>query len=121
VLAGRVVLRPLYAGLRALAGLARAGAIGCARSPTPPALDAVALGRPGGAQTTLVSNYAATPRWVTLEASADGARAGGDRPRADASSAGESRRRADACARGCCRRTRLVAIGGRGLREGRAA
>jgi hypothetical protein len=69
VLAGRVVVRPLYLGLRALAALLVPGDR-LRTIPDAAGLDAVSLGRPGGAQTTLVSNYAATPRWVTLEASA---------------------------------------------------
>jgi len=69
-----VVARPLYVGLRALAGLLAPGER-LRAIPGAGALDAVALGRPGGeTQTTLLSNYAATPRWVALEAGGSPAR-----------------------------------------------
>jgi hypothetical protein len=74
VTAGGVVARPLYVGLRALAGLLAPGER-LRAIPGAGALDAVALGRPGGeTQTTLLSNYAATPRWVALEAGGSPAR-----------------------------------------------
>ena len=74
VTASGVVARPLYVGLRALAGLLAPG-VRLRAIPGAGALDAVALARPGGgAQTTLLSNYTAKPRWVTLEAGASPAR-----------------------------------------------
>ena len=70
---GRVALRPLYVGLRALAGVIAPGerlrAIAHAG-----ALDGVELAGPGGAETALLSNYAATPRWVALPAGAGAVR-----------------------------------------------
>lgn len=69
VLSGRVVVRPLYLGLRALAALLARGER-LRAIPNGAGLDAVALKRPGGARTTVLSNYGATVRWVTLEASA---------------------------------------------------
>jgi hypothetical protein len=66
---GRVALRPLYVGLHAFAGVIVPGerlrAIANAA-----ALGGVELAGPGGAETTLLSNYAATPRWVVLPAGA---------------------------------------------------
>jgi hypothetical protein len=66
---GAIVTRPLGLGLRAAAGLlapgARLRAIANASS-----LDAVAITRPGGTATTVVSNYGSRPRWVGISSGA---------------------------------------------------
>jgi hypothetical protein len=60
-----VTMRPLYAGLRAAAGLLVPGSV-LRAIPGARALDAVAITGPGGTQTVLLSNYGARARWVAL-------------------------------------------------------
>ena len=65
--AGVVTPRPLYLGLLSAAHLFTAGAV-LQPIPSAAALDAVAITRPDGARTFVLSNYAATPSWVTVAA-----------------------------------------------------
>jgi hypothetical protein len=67
--AGEVALRPLYLGLRAAAAILAPGSL-LRAIPTDRSLDAVALRRPDGAVTDLLSNYSAAPRWVAVAARA---------------------------------------------------
>jgi hypothetical protein len=67
--AGVVTPRPLYLGLLSAAGLLRAGAV-LRAIPNAASLDALAITRSDGARSFVLSNYAATPRWVTLAAPA---------------------------------------------------
>ena len=66
---GRVIARPLFAGLRAAAGLLRAGAT-LRAIPNARSLDGVAITARDGARTFVLSNYGAAPTWVALRAKA---------------------------------------------------
>ena len=65
--AGIVTTRPLYRGLLAAARLLSAGAL-LRAIPNAGALDGVAIARSDGTRTVVLSNYAASPRWVLLAA-----------------------------------------------------
>lgn len=63
--ASTVTARPLYAGLRAAAGLLVPGGV-LRAIPGARALDGVAITDPDGTQTVLLSNYGSRARWVAL-------------------------------------------------------
>jgi hypothetical protein len=67
VTAGTVVTRPLFAGLRAAAGLLRAGAT-LRAIPNARSLDGVAITARDGARTFVLSNYGGAATWVALPA-----------------------------------------------------
>jgi len=65
----KVLERPLYAGLRAAAGLLPAGAV-LRAIPNATSFDAVAITAANGARTIVLSNYGATAARVALQAAA---------------------------------------------------
>jgi hypothetical protein len=67
VTGGAVIQRPLYFGLRAAARVLAPGAVLRAIAGAG-SLDGVTITGPGGAATIVLSNYAATPKWVALSA-----------------------------------------------------
>jgi hypothetical protein len=67
--AGELVARPLYAGLRAAAGLLTPGAV-LRAIPNAASLDGVAITAPDGSRTIVLSNYGSKAAWVTLHAAA---------------------------------------------------
>jgi hypothetical protein len=67
VTGGAVIQRPLYLGLRAAARVLAPGAVLRAIAGAD-SLDGVTITGPGGAATIVLSNYAATPKWVALSA-----------------------------------------------------
>jgi hypothetical protein len=70
VAGGTVVDRPLYDGLRAAASVLTPGARMQA-IPNAAALDGVTITGSGGRRTIVLSNYAPTPCWVALDATAE--------------------------------------------------
>lgn len=67
VKAGVVTARPLELGLLFAAHLLGTGAV-LRAIPNAGSLDAVAITRPDGARTVVLSNFAAKPRWISLTA-----------------------------------------------------